>query len=74
MIYPNPVTDWLTVQFPQLTEEDVLQVMDMQSNMVKQVAVAPSQTEWEIPMQGLPSGVYLLRFNSQKKVYRIIKK
>ena len=74
MIYPNPVTDQLTVQFPPLTAEDGLLVLDMQGSVVKQVAIQPGQTEWEIPMEDLPSGVYLLRFNSQEKVYRIIKK
>ena len=74
MLYPNPVTDRLTVQFPNPAAEDVVTLLDMQGSVVKQIDIEPGQTQWEIPMEDLPSGIYLLGFNSREKVYRIIKK
>jgi hypothetical protein len=64
-IYPNPAHDHATVRFDVARAGDVaLSLVDLQGRPVWQMQVAravPGMRAVEVPLEGLPSGLYFLR-------------
>jgi len=76
MIYPNPASDMLNVQFGSPSEEAMtLYLIDNRGRVVKTIAVEASSTEKQINMQDMASGLYYLKLTKGKfsNVYKVVK-
>lgn len=75
-ISPNPVYETLQVNwsFPG-DQEGFLRVFDLQGKMMSQRAVGGGSGHYNLPVQDLPAGLYLLQMeqNGQKKWLRFVK-
>lgn len=75
MVYPNPVSDWMTVLLPNNDPLVRLTVVDLQGREVKSVNPTFGQDRCSIQVTDLPSGVYVVQgqFESgQTRAQRII--
>lgn len=62
--YPNPVTDWLTMEFDPLTEMPSVQVYDILGKLI----TVPTKVEGPIlklSFASLPNGMYILKAGNQ---------
>jgi hypothetical protein len=69
-VYPNPVTDNLTIESPQSA---VIEITNIQGQAIQQLQIKQGKTG--INISDLAKGVYILRLNSNDKtaVTRIVK-
>ena len=63
-IYPVPAKDFLTIQFERLAEETQLEVISTGGQIIKQVTVPANQTNYELDLNGVNSGTYLLHLKN----------
>ncbi|HMQ63894.1 MAG TPA: T9SS type A sorting domain-containing protein [Flavilitoribacter sp.] len=70
-VYPNPVSDLLTIEGPSEQLEDIA-ILDLLGRRVNGVAIVrEAATRCSADLSGLPSGVYLLRTaDGVQKIYR----
>ncbi|WP_234369109.1 CHRD domain-containing protein [Brumimicrobium mesophilum] len=68
--YPNPTTDKITLSFEKFNGEMNVQVVDIYGKTVQTKSIKSNNTT--IDMSGLPSGVYMIKAESQ--ITRVIKK
>jgi len=70
---PNPTTEMLTVESPELTNWEIL-IQDLSGKVLKRGETASGT--WSVSLNGLPQGMYLLSVMSDEKVVhaqRIVK-
>jgi len=75
-VYPNPVSDIITIQFEEVVESEInLMLLDSQGRVVKQDVVEATVSEKQINMQDVAAGIYYLRLTKGKlvNVYKVIK-
>jgi hypothetical protein len=66
--YPNPVSDYVTIQFPQEMPKASLLVFDLMGNVVmSQEYVQNGGSYLDINLRGLPAGTYYIRLLSEDK-------
>lgn len=72
-VYPNPVTNLLTVSFPVTSEVAKLRLYNVLGNLVKEFTL--SSTENTMDMSTLTAGMYILTVTSSEKInsFKIIK-
>ncbi len=63
-IYPVPAKDFLTIQFERLAEETRLEVISTGGQIIKQVTIPANQTNFELDLNGVNSGTYLLHLKN----------
>jgi len=76
IIYPNPASDMLNVQFGSPTEEAMaLYLIDNSGRVVKTITVEASSSEKQINMQDMAAGLYYLKLIKGKlsNVYKVVK-
>jgi hypothetical protein len=76
LIYPNPASDMLNVQFGSPTEEAMaLYLIDNRGRVVKTITVEASSSEKQINMQDMAAGLYYLKLIKGKlsNVYKVVK-
>jgi hypothetical protein len=76
LIYPNPASDILNVQFGSPTEEVMsLLLIDTRGRVVKTISVEISSSEKQINMQDMAAGLYYLKLTKGKlsNVYKVVK-
>ncbi|HUH34062.1 MAG TPA: T9SS type A sorting domain-containing protein, partial [Daejeonella sp.] len=74
-VYPNPVTDLVTVQWDNISDEDVT-ITDVNGRAVSANNIRKlSENTLEVNLSGLNAGLYLIKVKNQQhyKVLRIIK-
>jgi len=71
IVYPNPTSTNLTIEFADLREEVELYVYDLMGQIVLQQEM--NETIIQIDCSGLQAGYYMLKIKSQKGVYFISK-
>ncbi len=73
-IYPNPATDMILIDKKTPFETGSFEIMDITGKVVKSINITPAK-QTRISISELPSGVYILRMNSEIGVTaaRIIK-
>ena len=74
-VFPNPAQDRLYLATQAAVQWTSYQVLDMQGREIMRGALDPAQTEQELAIDGLPTGMYLLRISSTKsmQVHRFVK-
>lgn len=74
-VFPNPAQDRLYMASQAAVQWTSYQVLDMQGREIMRGALDPAQTEQELAIDGLPTGMYLLRISSTKsmQVHRFVK-
>lgn len=74
-VFPNPAQDRLYLASQAAVQWTSYQVLDMQGREIMRGALDPAQTEQELAIDGLPTGMYLLRISSAKsmQVHRFVK-
>lgn len=64
-IYPNPVTDMLTIDLDQPASEEIfIQLTDISGKILHEVVFSKSQQHYQIDMRGMNKGIYLVRTDS----------
>lgn len=63
-IYPVPARDFLNVQFERLSEATQLEVISTAGHTFKQVTIPANQTTYELDLNGLSNGTYLLHLKN----------
>jgi PKD repeat protein len=64
-LYPNPVSNFLFVQFPESVQADAqLRIMDARGQMVLQPGQAGANNQKEISVDNLPGGLYFLQIET----------
>ena len=73
-MYPNPVSDMLTVQLPTGTEKAEVSIIDYTGRLVSSKTISSNDTS--IDVQSISKGIYIIRVTSNAKigVQRFIKK
>lgn len=73
-MYPNPVSDMLTVQLPTGTEKAEVSIIDYTGRLVSSKTISSNDTS--IDVQSISKGIYIIRVASNAKigVQRFIKK
>jgi hypothetical protein len=66
-LYPNPMTDELTVLLDQPGGAVVLEFFDMQGRSVRTETQAVQERRIMVPRNGLTPGLYLLRITGEKR-------
>jgi ligand-binding sensor domain-containing protein len=65
-IYPNPTSDYITIQFQNVNTQNTIDIYDVSMKLIKSVSV-DSQSEITIPVSELTSGIYFANINGQAK-------
>ncbi|MFN8277074.1 MAG: T9SS type A sorting domain-containing protein [Chitinophagales bacterium] len=60
----NPVNEVLAIQLQPLTEQAMLRLYDIRGTLVKEQAIAPNTTAVQVDMKLLPTGSYVLEWQS----------
>ncbi len=63
-IYPVPAKEFLTIQFERLAEETQLEVISTGGQTIKQVTIPANQTTYELDLNGVNNGTYLLHLKN----------
>jgi len=73
-VYPNPVSDVLTIQNMSLTS-GVLDVMDIQGKLVYSIQLNEVYGNYQLDMNDIQSGIYVVRITSENgvKESRVVK-
>jgi hypothetical protein len=76
LIYPNPVTDKLTVNVPNNSQNTSLSLFDLSGRVVKNIKLSDGQTSATIEMGQANPGIYMLKVSdgSNTQVIKVIKK
>jgi len=69
-IYPNPVTDVLTIERTDVTHTDTLRIFDITGKLVKSQSIANPTTTLHI--SDLTSGIYLMQFETSGYTQKLI--
>ncbi len=69
MVYPNPFTDQATIKFPGEIQFRNIEIIDMYGRTVRSIDITKGNSI-TIQRGNLPSGIYLLRMNSDNKYIR----
>ena len=70
-VYPNPVTDVLTIQNLSIEGSAVIEVLDIQGKVVSSTQVAGVYGNCNLDMKNIMSGVYIVRITSQNSVEEV---
>ena len=65
-IYPNPTSDYITIQFQDANMQNTIDIYDATMKLIKSVSIN-SQSEITIPVSELTSGIYFANINGQVK-------
>lgn len=71
-IYPNPATDYLTLEKEELHLEGNYKIFNI-SGVLIQEGVIPNNAQQNIDIQALPKGIYFIQINQQTS-YKFIKR
>jgi hypothetical protein len=73
-IYPNPVSDYLTIDFDEATIADV-KMMDMNGRIISEISLNDNQTSHSINLSQISRGVYFLSIEIEGQVlnYKLVK-
>jgi len=63
-VYPNPATDYITVEYNDLSDNSKIEVLDMIGRVIKTQAIASGTTKTEVDTRNLSNGLYFLRLES----------
>jgi hypothetical protein len=75
-IYPNPVSEYINIQFEEPVEWEVpVSVLDSQGRVIKSDVVESTMLQKIINIQDLPAGLYYLRLTRGKlvNIYKVVK-
>jgi glycosidase len=70
-VYPNPVSDYLKIDFTNTQKS--YQVFDLQGNSVSEERNIDRNSQHQIDVQNLPIGTYLLRVKGNEKEIKTVK-
>ena len=69
VVYPNPISGFVTVEFEALQEHSLLRIADLGGRIVKTFDLAAGTESVKLDLRDLPSGVYTLMIgNTTKKL------
>jgi hypothetical protein len=63
-IYPVPAKDFLNIEFERLAESTQLEVISTSGQTIKQVTIPANQTSYELDLNGVNNGTYLLHLKN----------
>jgi hypothetical protein len=63
-IYPVPASDFLTIEFERLSESTRLEIISTSGQVIKQVTIPANQTTYELDLNGVDNGTYLLHLKN----------
>ena len=72
-VYPNPVTDWLTVEFDGSLEGDQLEIVSADGRLVRTVLLDDPTGIQQIDLSDLPSGMYFALWRKNEGGLRALK-
>jgi len=76
IVYPNPVSDIVNIQFESPVEREmILFIMDNQGRFVKNDVIEVSAVSRQFNLKDLPAGIYYLKLSKGKlsNVYKVVK-
>ncbi|MCC7504922.1 MAG: T9SS type A sorting domain-containing protein [Saprospiraceae bacterium] len=62
-MFPNPTRQWLNANFPASPFETNLSLFNTHGQCIHQTLIPAFSKEVALPVQGLPSGIYLVQHN-----------
>lgn len=65
-VYPNPVTDYLTIRTEEVLPHARIEIINSQGRLIRQVQ---SQLPGTVSMHNLPAGMYFVKFMTQEKYH-----
>ena len=73
-MYPNPVSNLLTIQLPEITEKTEVVILDLTGRLIKSKTITTNDTSLDV--QKISNGIYVVRVATSDKigVKRFIKK
>jgi hypothetical protein len=73
-MYPNPVSNLLTIQLPEITEKTEVVILDLTGRLIKSKTITTNDTSLDV--QKISNGIYVVRVTTSDKigVKRFIKK
>ena len=73
-MYPNPVSNLLTIQLPVITEKTEVVILDLTGRLIKSKTITTNDTSLDV--QKISNGIYVVRVTTSDKigVKRFIKK
>jgi hypothetical protein len=66
-IRPNPVEEFVYIDFDELNQEYEIELIDVQGNILKQFKTSKVEKSMMIDLSGLSKGVYLIKVSSEGK-------
>ena len=63
-IYPNPANHSIHINLSQASQVNEIEIYNLQSVLIKKIAITEDSKNIDLNISDYPSGVYLLRFNS----------
>ena len=69
-VFPNPVKDVATINFPQLSSSSELSVYDVMGQIILQKTVSSTESSIKLDLNYLPSGIYVVRLVNSTYVYQ----
>ncbi len=70
-VYPNPATDQLTLQLPEVAGPVQVQLFDPLGRLHYQAVLRGTDGKRVVNLAGLPAGLYVVRAESGGKIHRV---
>ena len=68
-LYPNPASDKIVIRQSALPGSDfTVRITDLSGRTLKSFYFQAGQSSYQIPVQQLPAGIYMLRLNNKETV------
>lgn len=68
-IYPNPATDNISLSFPEVRKDALLQIFTLGGKKIKEINLKPSSTQLNVNVSDYSSGQYILTVTDGDKKY-----
>jgi len=69
-VFPNPARDYLNIDFSDINENGVLQIVNMLGEIIITDNIAANTRRLKLPIANLEIGAYVLRFQSPKFLFQ----
>jgi hypothetical protein len=70
LVYPNPAKDFVVIRFEQETELNSIQILGVDGKYVTEIQPKTSDSEYLIPIETLPKGVYCIVAKAANKQFK----
>ncbi|WP_375436715.1 T9SS type A sorting domain-containing protein [uncultured Hymenobacter sp.] len=69
-LYPNPASEFVTVQLPAVSKTRPATLVDLNGHTVRQWSVPAQQLKTQLSLNAVPAGIYLLQVRGESALYQ----